>query len=62
MANVGGDCGIAAITETQQFGGNKCSDLHHGRFTSKNGGQFSQKTGMMGGAHCRSGGFGEDKK
>ena len=45
MANVGGDCGIAAITETQQLGGNKCSDLHHGRFNPKDGGHFSQRRG-----------------
>jgi len=45
MANVGGVCGIAAVTQTQQLGRNKCSDLHHGRFTSKDSGPFSQYQG-----------------
>lgn len=34
MANVGGYCVMDTITQTQQFGGNKWSDLHHGHFTS----------------------------
>ena len=42
MANVGGDCGIATITQTQQLGANKCSDLHHGRFASDDSAPFSQ--------------------
>jgi hypothetical protein len=45
IANVGGDCGIAAITQTQQLGGNTCSDLHHGRFNSKDSGPVSQCEG-----------------
>jgi len=45
MAKVGGDCGIVAITQTQQLGGNKCSDLHHGCFTSEDSGPLSQWQG-----------------
>jgi len=45
MANVGGDCGIATITQTQQLGANKCSDLHHGRFASDDSAPFSQWQG-----------------
>lgn len=41
MANVGEDCGMDTITQTQQLGGNKWSDLHHGHFTSDSG-PFSQ--------------------
>jgi len=50
MANVGVDCGIATITQTQQLGGNKCWDLHHGRFTSDDSGQFSEREDGWGSA------------